>query len=219
MTARPDQQRIIRMLQGSGVIVHGHFSLPSGLPASNGLRQAGQHTDTWFYGGKLIAWPPHLLSLCAELAKGFTGMGISLVVGPTATGVAVAAFTALELYKLTTVGRVQAAFADKQPDASFKFRPEFAESINGAEILIAEDTVHSGNTIRQLVKAIMALGGNVAGVAVIWNRGHVAARDFTMADLPGFTEPEFLSLVDLDLPAWPAEGCELCSQGIPLVAV
>ena len=76
----------------------------------------------------------------------------------------------------------------------------------GTKVLIVEDLVSSGTTVRLLSQLVEDLGGQVIGIGALWRRTK-------KAEIGG---KEIFSLVSRDFPTYPAETCPLCKKGVPL---
>src|SRR5215831_3770419 len=76
----------------------------------------------------------------------------------------------------------------------------------GAKVLIVEDLVSSGTTVRLLTQLVEDLGGQVVGMGALWRRTK-------KAEIGG---KEIFSLVSRDFPTYPPESCPLCKKGVPL---
>jgi len=77
---------------------------------------------------------------------------------------------------------------------------------SSAKVLIIEDLVSSGTTVRLLTQLVEDLGGQVVGIGALWRRTK-------KAEIGG---KEIFSLVSRDFPTYPPETCPLCKKGIPL---
>jgi orotate phosphoribosyltransferase len=76
----------------------------------------------------------------------------------------------------------------------------------GTKVLIVEDLVSSGTTVRLLSELVEGLGGQVVGVGALWRRTKRGEID----------GKEIFSLVSRDFPTYPPEACPLCKRGVPL---
>ncbi|HSC71030.1 MAG TPA: phosphoribosyltransferase family protein, partial [Candidatus Methylomirabilis sp.] len=95
----------------------------------------------------------------------------------------------------TANGRTEVAL---QPE----YRAFFAE---GGRVLIVEDILTTGETVKELVKLVESMGGQVVGIGAIWRR---STR--TKYKYPLFT------VVTRDFPTYAPEACPMCKQGIPI---
>lgn len=85
---------------------------------------------------------------------------------------------------------------------------EFTRFIRkGSKVLIVEDLITTGETIRLLIRMVEAAGGSVIGIGCLWQRA-------TKVDL----QQDVFSLVRRDFPTYEPERCPLCAQGTPLNA-
>jgi orotate phosphoribosyltransferase len=72
-------------------------------------------------------------------------------------------------------------------------------------VLLVEDLVSTGTTLRLLVNLVEQLGAEVVGIGCLWRR--------TSVDING--KPVF-SLVSRDFPTYDPAECPLCQRGVPL---
>src|SRR5262245_18235108 len=77
---------------------------------------------------------------------------------------------------------------------------------SSAKVLIIEDLVSSGTTVRLLTQLVEDLGGQVVGIGALWRRTK-------KAEIGG---KEIFSLVSRDFPTYPPEACPFCKKGIQL---
>ena len=76
----------------------------------------------------------------------------------------------------------------------------------GTKVLIVEDLVSSGTTVRLLTQLVEDLGAQVVGIGALWRRTK-------KAEIHG---KEIFSLVSRDFPTYPPESCPLCAKGVAL---
>ncbi len=76
----------------------------------------------------------------------------------------------------------------------------------GTKVLIVEDLVSSGTTVRLLSQLVEELGGQVVGIGALWRRTK-------KSEIGG---KEIFSLVSRDFPTYAPETCPLCKKGVPL---
>jgi len=83
-----------------------------------------------------------------------------------------------------------------------EYRVFFAE---GGRVLIVEDILTTGETVKQLIKLVESMGGEVVGVGAIWRR----------STRMKFRYPLF-TVVTRDFPTYAPDECPMCKQGIPI---
>ena len=76
----------------------------------------------------------------------------------------------------------------------------------GTKVLVVEDLVSSGQTVRLLTQLVEELGAQVIGIGALWRRTR-------QADVDG--KPIF-SLVSRDFPTYAPDTCPLCKKGVAL---
>jgi orotate phosphoribosyltransferase len=74
-------------------------------------------------------------------------------------------------------------------------------------VVVVDDVLTTGGSVKGVIEAARALGGDIAGVAVLIDRS---------AGCVDFGVP-FFACLDLDLPTYDAAECPHCERGEPLV--
>jgi orotate phosphoribosyltransferase len=83
---------------------------------------------------------------------------------------------------------------------------EFQKLIRaGTKVLLVEDLVSSGTTLKLLIKLVERLGAHIVGIGCLWRRTSVDVEQRSV-----------FSLVNRDFPTYPPDSCPLCKRGIPL---
>jgi orotate phosphoribosyltransferase len=75
----------------------------------------------------------------------------------------------------------------------------------GTKVLLVEDLVSSGTTLKLLIKLVERLGAHIVGIGCLWRR--------TSVDLE---QRSVFSLVNRDFPTYAPDNCPLCKKGAPL---
>ncbi|MCS6988189.1 MAG: orotate phosphoribosyltransferase [Chloroherpetonaceae bacterium] len=143
-------KQVLDILRETGALLEGHFILSSGL-----------HSAQYFQCAKALQYPKHLVKLCKPIAVHFLNKRIDVVASPALGGVVVG----------TEVGRqmnVRTIFAERT-EGAMKFRRGF-EIKPGERVLIVEDVITTGKSVREVMRLVEEAGGVVAGVACIVDR-------------------------------------------------
>ncbi len=177
---------LVEMLRRAGAVLEGHFKLTS-----------GRHSNTYFEKFQVLQYPEYTVRLCRLMADHFRDQKVELVAGPTTGGVILSFEVARQL-------GVRGIFAETVGDErrflrGFRVGP-------GERVLVVDDVLTTGGSIRQVIDAVRRAGGEPIGVAVLVDRtgGKV---DF---GLP------FFACVELVVPSYEASECPLCRDGVPL---
>jgi len=174
------------MLREAGAVLEGHFKLTS-----------GRHSGTYFEKFQVLQYPAYTQRLCGDIADHFRDRDVQLVAGPTTGGVILSFEVARQL-------GVRGIFAETV-GSERRFLRGFRVS-PGERVLVVDDVLTTGGSIRQVIDAVRAAGGEPVGVAVLVDRTGGKA-DF---GLP------FFACLELVVPAFDAAECPLCRQGVPL---
>ncbi len=183
-----DTQEMTReILTRLGALKQGHFRLTSGL-----------HSDRYMQCAALFQFPKESEQLCAALAEKFAGQKIDLVAGPALGGIIMA-------YEVARALGVPNIFSERE-DGKMTFRRGFRVEA-GQKVLVVEDVVTTGGSVKEVIGLVRAAGGEVVGV------GSVVDRSGGKAD---FGVP-FHALMTLEATNWKEEDCPLCKEGMPIV--
>ena len=171
---------ILEVFREAGALLEGHFLLSSGL-----------HSPKYLQCALVLEDPARAERLCRQLARAFTDDRIECVIGPALGGIIVA-------YELARALGVRSLFTERQ-DGKMTLRRGFAVR-PGERMLLAEDVVTTGGSLREVQDLVTAAGAKVVAVAALVDR--TSGRD------PEFGVP-LASLVKVDVPTYPPESCPL----------
>jgi orotate phosphoribosyltransferase len=179
---------VAAMFEKSGALLKGHFLLASGL-----------HSPVYWEKAMVIQYPEYTEKLCRMIADHYRQAGATVVAGPTTPGIILSYETARQL-------GVRGIFAEKNEAEGIRgFRRGF-QIEPGEKVLIVDDILTTGGSVREVIEAVKKLGGNIVGIGVIVDRP-AKPIDF---GLP------FYSCHHAEEIAYPAAKCPLCAKGIPL---
>lgn len=172
----------------SGAILNGHFLLTSGL-----------HSPVYWEKFRVLQFPSYTEQLCRLINSHFASQKVEVVAGPTTGGIILA-------YEVARQLGVRGIFAEKEGAERRSFKRGFG--INpGERVLIVDDILTTGKSIREVLSLVNEQGGRVVGVGVLVNRSE-QEHDFGV--------PLFSCLRSIT-PTYKPQDCPLCAAGIPLV--
>jgi orotate phosphoribosyltransferase len=184
-----DANDILAALRASGALKEGHFLLSS-----------GRHSDRYVEKFDLLRQPEATSQVCTLIADRFRDRGVDVVAGPTTGGVILAFEVARQL-------GVAAAYAERASGSvtarEFRRGTRFAQ---GARILVVDDILTTGGSVRETLQALNRQPVEVVGVAVLVDR----SSEGIDLGVP------LHSLATMDIATWEPETCPLCARGIPL---
>ena len=177
------------IFQKSGAILKGHFLLTSGL-----------HSPVYWEKFRVLQSPTYTEQLCRLISAHYRKERVDVVAGPTTGGIIIAFEVAKQL-------GVRGIFAEKEGPTDRAFRRGF--NVNpGERVLIVDDILTTGISIRQVIAAVNKLGGTtIIGIGVLVDRSEQKVD---------FGVPLFSCLRSVTQTYKP-EDCPLCQAHIPLM--
>jgi orotate phosphoribosyltransferase len=172
---------------------------------------SGRHSSIYINKDALYAHTKIISSLCQLMAHPYNADQIDVVVGPVLGGIVLSQWVAHHLNNNRTTGETLAVFAEKGDDSidkKFFFGRGYDKFIAGRTILVVEDLLTTGSSIRQVVETACGYGGNIVGISVLCNRGNVQPSD--VGDVP------IHALISLSLETYTEEECPFCQQQVPI---
>lgn len=190
------EQEVLEVLERTGaVLTNSHFVYAS-----------GKHGPDYINKDALYPHTEAASAIGLAIAEKWVNLDIDVVVGPEKGGVILSQWVAYHLFKLT--GReVLAVYAEKDAADNFVIKRGHDKLIYGKNILVVEDVLTTGGSVKKVVAAVKACGGKVAACHAVCNRGGVKAIDIGV---------QVFALVNLSLDAYEEEICPLCTKGEPL---
>ncbi len=179
------------------IIKDSHLVYTSGRHGSAYVNKDAVYPHT-----KLTSW------LCGVIASHFKGESVDVVVAPAIGGVILTQWTAHQLSEMTSGEDILAVYAEKTKDGEFVIKRGYDKLVAGKRVLVVEDILTTGGSVKKVVACVRELGGEIVGVGALCNRGGVSAEDLDV--------PELFSLVDITLESWPEDECPLCARDVPI---
>ncbi|OHB20156.1 MAG: hypothetical protein A2854_05105 [Parcubacteria group bacterium RIFCSPHIGHO2_01_FULL_56_18] len=181
----------------------------------------GGHGSEYVNKDALFKYPLELSTMCKSIADAFTDkFGITeadVVLGPAVGGALIAQWVAYHLQITTTRTEVLAIYADKEvvifpgpkTEARFVLNRGYDVVVPGRRVLVVEDILNTGGSVKQVVELARKHGGYVIGVGAICNRGNVRIVDIG-------EPPTLYSVVAVKMQVHDSSKCPLCAAGIPI---
>jgi orotate phosphoribosyltransferase len=169
-----------------------------------------EHGPDYIDKDRLLLWPLVTEEFCIQFSRAFNNSShVEAIIGPGVNGGKLAILTALRFYNCINGRNMPSMQYEKiNGTNTWKIRDAFKETIRGKNVLIVDDILNSGGTVKEGVKLVAEHGGRVAGIGVMVNRGTATAESLQV--------PKLFSVVTMPLPMYPWELCPLCRQGTPI---
>jgi len=203
--ARQRAEAADRILRDSNAILSGdHF-----------VYVTGEHGDGWIDKDAIFSHTERISALAELLAQAVAGRDFDVVCGPATGGLVVSQWAAHHL-------GVESVFCDHGKEEGYHpaaaapgpLRPPFVlrrgydRLVDGRRVLVVDDVVNTGESIREAADAVRASGGEVVAVAALCTRGNASPENLGSDD--------FVYLTEIEIPSWPAAECRLCRDGVPV---
>lgn len=184
----PQRDEIEAILKQSGAWLQGHFQLTS-----------GKHGDQFLLMARAFEHPQEGERLGRAVADLFRQDDVTAVVGPAIGGVILA-------YEVARALDCRAVFAEKTEEGGMALKRGF-ELRRGERVLVVEDAVSTGGSVRKVLDHLRAWDVRVVGV------GAIADRSGGRVD---FGVP-FRAAITFDWNHHDPEACPLCRADVRLV--
>lgn len=182
-----NKDEIMKVFQMCNAVREGHFILTSGL-----------HSNRYMQCALVLQDPKVAAGLGKNLLQKVPVKDVDVVIGPALGGVTLAYEIARQLGAL-------ALFAEREQGV-MTLRRGFEIKV-GARVLVTEDVITTGGSVREVVDLVKGLGGDVVGAACLVDRSG------GQVDLG----VPLYSLMQIEVISYLPEDCPLCKEGIPLV--
>ena len=147
-----NRSEIIDVFKETGALLDGHFILTS-----------GRHSSSYFQCARVLQHPQYLTQFAEMIAEHFNKEKIDAVISPAIGGVVLG----------TEVGRIlniRTIFAERKDGdmcirRGFKIEP-------GENILIVEDVITTGGSVREVMDQVINHKGIISGVGVMVDRSN-----------------------------------------------
>ena len=169
---------------------------------------SGDQGSGWIDKDAIYPHTERIERLCRDMANTVRGWGAEAVCGPATGGLIVAEWTARELDALSVFAEHDPAPQEGALRGRFVLRRGYDQVVSGKRVLVVDDIVNTGLSLHQTAEAVRNAGGQVIGAACLVSRGNV--------DATGLGVSRFVSLLEYQIPAWPASACPLCQAGVPI---
>lgn len=139
-----------KMLEDRGAILRGHFVLTS-----------GRHSDVYFEKFRVLEQPDVLSALCARIADTYRDANIDVVAGPTTGGIIIA-------FEVARLLGVKSLYIESEN--GIKTIRRGATIATGARVLVVDDVLTTGLSVRETIQCVQQAGGDVVAASVLIDR-------------------------------------------------
>lgn len=178
---------ILKLFYETDVLKTGHFLLTS-----------GRHSNKYLQCAQLLQYPKATEQVVKKLAENVKDLGIQTVIGPAMGGIIVS-------YEMARQLDARAIFTERGEDGKMALRRGFTIK-PGEKVLVVEDVVTTGGSVKEVISVVKELKGDIAAVAALVDRSGGKAD---------FGVPAYYAL-NLEVESYLPEECPLCRENIPI---
>jgi orotate phosphoribosyltransferase len=147
---------ILSIFKETDALLDGHFVLSS-----------GKHSRTYFQCAKVLQHPEFLTAFSIMIADEFESIHPDVVISPAIGGVVLGTEVGTQL-------GVRTIFAERKK-GKMVIRRGF-EINPGEKVLIVEDVITTGGSVKEVVEIVEEAKGNIIGVGVLVDRSNGTAK-------------------------------------------
>lgn len=181
-----DEQALKQLMMERGALAQGHYA-----------RASGRHSDYYVQCALLFDRPETGARVAAALATRCRPFKADVVLSAAVGGV-------LPGYEVARALGLPFIYCERR-DGAMTLRRGFTLK-PGARVLLMEDEVMTGTSLREMREIVRALGGEAVGVACIVDKSGGRLQ----LDIP------FEKLLTVPVTHYPAASCPMCRAGQPM---
>lgn len=186
-----NEKKVLVILQECNALLKGHFRYTS-----------GRHGDMYFEKIRVAARPDLVneLGMMTALQMKDVSDQVDVVCAP--------AFGAI-VFGFATAAAMGKPFAFLQRDAGgvMGIRPGFTDVVEGRKVLLVEDVVTTGGSVRESLEVLDSMGAETVMAGLLVDRTGGAL------ELP----VPYRALLTVKAESWAPEDCPLCARGMEIV--
>jgi len=182
------EQEMLDMYEDAGALLNGHFVLSS-----------GRHSARYLQSALVLMHMDNATALAMELIKTIDADDYDMVVSPAIGGLVIGQEVARQLQK-------PFIFTERK-EGEMQMRRGFSIT-KGAKLLVVEDVITTGGSVRECIAVVREFGGNPTTVLAVVDRAPQQEGRF---DIPHHT------VIHLDVETFDTDTCPMCKEGAPAI--
>ena len=181
-----DEQTVRTLMEQHGALAQGHYS-----------RASGRHSDYYVQCALLFDQPQVGARVAQALAERCRAWEADVVLSAAVGGI-------LPGYELARALQLPFQYCERR-DGAMTLRRGF-DIKPGTKVLLLEDEVMTGTSVREMNEMVQALGGHTVGIACIVDKSGGKLQ----------LNSSFVALLTVPVTHYPATACPLCQAGVPM---
>jgi len=193
------EKEILELLTKADAISRGHFVFSS-----------GSHAATYFNQRALFVHPIYASRVGELIATKYKDTPIDVVAAPALGGIILGQWVAYHLTQLTSK-EIIGVYTEKTPNSGQAFTRGSDAYVAGKNVLIVEDILTTGNSVRKVVQAVSSSNGNIVAVCSIAN---INTNPQAITDQ--VIGAKFSCLAEMPVSLYTENECPMCKKGEPV---
>ena len=181
-----DENSLRQLMEDMDALKKGHY-----------LRTSGRHSDHYVQPARLFESATQAEAIIAPLAERLRGLNAGIVLGAALGGI-------LAGYEVSRALGLPFIFSERK-DGAMTLRRGFTIK-PGDRVLLIEDEVQTGTSVREMTEIVRALSGEVAGIGCVVDKSGGKLR----FDVP------FECLLSVGVTHYNPKDCPMCAEGLEL---
>jgi orotate phosphoribosyltransferase len=191
------ENEVISIMKRTGAIMlNGHF-----------VGTSGRHLEGYVNKDRLFPHTAESSRIGELFAEKCQDLDIDVVAAPAMGGVILSQWTAFHLSHLKGK-EILGVYAEKKDDA-LMFTRGYDETVRGKKVLVIEDVVTTGGSLKKVIDAVKQNGGIPVAASVMINKDPDSVTEAT------FGVP-FYPLTELRINSYDESECPLCKNNVPV---
>ena len=147
-----NKEQMLEIFKSTNALLEGHFVLAS-----------GRHSANYFQCAKVLQYPEYLTAFSIIISDEFEKTEPDVVISPALGGIVLGTEVGTQLGCRTI-------FAERK-NGEMVIRRGF-EIESGERVLIVEDVITTGGSVKEVMKLVLDGGAEIIGVGVLVDRSH-----------------------------------------------
>lgn len=169
---------------------------------------SGRHGSSYVNKDAIYPHTQVTEAICKAMAEPFFGIEIDAVLAPAIGGVLLGHGVAKVLSEHKGKN-ILSVYAEQTAEKNFVIKRGYDGLIRGKKVLVVEDVLTTGGSVRKVVEVAKQIPCDIIGVSALCNRGSVTPEMLGSV-------PRLVSLFNLSLESWDPTDCPLCKTQIPV---
>ena len=191
-------QEVVDILEKTGAVVdNSHFVYIS-----------GKHSPLYVNKDYVFPHTAYISRIGEIIAEKYKDSPVEVVAGPSIGGIILSQWVAYHLSRLKN-NEILSVYTEKQSDKDQIFTRGYGRYVKGKNVLVVEDIVTTGGSIKKVINSVSKEGGKVIAACCMVN------KDPEHINLDFIGVPfNYLTILGVDI--YEERDCPLCKKGVPI---